>query len=422
VIPVTIDELSALALGALDVAPGAERVTGVRIDSRLVEPGDLFVAVSRGAAYVDDARDHGAAATLVPDDAHAALAAIAGVVRARSTARVVGITGSTGKTSTKDILAALTRPQRRVVAAEASFNNELGVPLTVCSLEPDSEVGIFELGMRGFGQIAALCAFARPEVAVITHIGPVHLELVGSVEGVARAKAEIVAALPRGGVVVAPATPLLDPYLERDDVIVRRFEAGDVAVTGRRARFDLAGTELELELPFSQRHQAVNTLAALHAYDALGLPLDQAQAGLDGVRLSKWRGEELELPGGGFVINDAYNANPDSMRAALHHLVERAGGRRRVAILGEMAELGDQGPSYHSQIGALVAELGIEVLVAVGPLARHYLEPGVETMRWLEQADGVPDVVRPGDAVLVKASRAAGLEGIASALANVPTE
>jgi UDP-N-acetylmuramoyl-tripeptide--D-alanyl-D-alanine ligase len=419
VIPVTVEELRALALGALEAA-GESEVTGVQIDSRRVRSGNLFVAVGRGAAHLDDARRAGAVATLVPDDAHAALAAIAGVVRGRSRARVVGITGSTGKTSTKDILRALVAPHRRTVAAEASFNNELGAPLTLCRLELDTEVCVLELGMRGFGQIAALCSFARPDVGLITRIGPVHLERVGSVAGVARAKAEVVASLPPGGIAIAPVTPLLDPHLTRDDLEVRRFDPRrDLELEGTRARFRLAeGRELELDLPFDQRHQAENALAALHAYDALGLPLYRAAEGLGAVSFSRWRGERLPLADGGFVVNDAYNANPDSMRAALEDLTRRADGRRRVAILGDMAELGTEAERYHAEIGRLLAELGVEVVVAVGPLARGYLEPGAATVRWLERPEGFEDLVRGDDAVLVKASRAAGLEGIAPALAK----
>ena len=412
-IPLGVDEIAALAPGALE---GDGHVTGMQIDSRRIEPGDLFVAVGAGSAFLADARAAGAAATLVPDDAHAALASIAGAVRARSTARVVGVTGSTGKTSTKDILAALCAPHARTIATERSYNAELGVPLTLCRLEPETEVCIVELGMRGFGQIAELCVFARPEIGIVTSIGPVHLELVGSVEGVARSKAELLAALPRGGIAIVPAAATeLDGHL-RDDLDVRRFgepeelEVGEdelsFAFHGRRVRF-----------PFTARYQARNALAALEAYAALGLPLDRVQQGADAVAFSAWRGEELPLAGGGIVINDAYNANPTSMRAALEHLVERARGRRRVAVLGGMAELGAGGPSYHREIAVLAQELGVEELVAVGELARGY-----EAVRWAPDAAAALELlhglVRPGDAVLVKASRAVGLEGIAPALAN----
>ncbi|MFL5944320.1 MAG: Mur ligase family protein, partial [Gaiellaceae bacterium] len=184
-------------LGQLDIR--ADWFTGVQVDSRRVVPGDLFVAVGRGSEFAADARERGAAATLVPDDAFAALARIGAAVREASTARVVGITGSMGKTSTKDILAALCMPSARTIAAVASYNNEIGVPLTVCRLERDTEVCILELAMRGFGQSAALCEIARPDIGVITNVGPVHLELVESVDGVRRAKGELIAALPPGG-------------------------------------------------------------------------------------------------------------------------------------------------------------------------------------------------------------------------------
>jgi UDP-N-acetylmuramoyl-tripeptide--D-alanyl-D-alanine ligase len=407
VIPLPLEELR--GLGELH---GSGRINGLHIDSRRVGPGDLFVAVRGGRDFVADARDRGAH-TLVPNDAFDALAAIGQAIRSRSLARFVGVTGSTGKTSTKDILAALCAPVARTVATEASYNAELGVPLTLGRLEHDTELCIVEMGMRGFGQIAELCEIARPDVGVITAVGPVHLELVGSVEGVARAKAELVAALPAGGVAVVPDTPELAPFL-RDDVDVRRVGAVDVELRADGAHVSHAGRRFRF--PLTSRHQAQNALTALVAYDALGLPLDRAQEGADGVELSRWRGEELALADGGVVVNDAWNANPASMRAALEHLVHVAGGRRRVAVLGGMAELGEHAERYHREIGELARELGVEVL-AVGELARGY---GADA--WVPDAEAATraarELVRAGDAVLVKASRSVGLEGIAPALAN----
>src|SRR6266516_4724174 len=186
-------------LGELDPAAWADEISGVQVDSRRIEEGDLFVAVGAGADYRKHAFARGAAATLVPEDAFAALATLGGAVRERSRARFVAITGSMGKTSTKDILAAICARQARTVAAERSFNNEIGVPLTVCRVEPDTEICILELSMRGFGQIAELCEFTRPEIGVITNIAPVHLEKVGTLGGVIRAKRELIDALPPGG-------------------------------------------------------------------------------------------------------------------------------------------------------------------------------------------------------------------------------
>jgi UDP-N-acetylmuramoyl-tripeptide--D-alanyl-D-alanine ligase len=280
---------------------------------------------------------------------------------------------------------------------------------------------VTEMGMRGMGQIAELCEIARPQLALVTSIGPEHLELVGSVEKVARANAEAIDALPAGGIAVVPAdAPELEPFLERDDIEIRQFDRHTVERIGDgpRWRFDVDGRGVDLLLPFDQRHHAENVLAALTAYDALGLPLDRAAEGAAKIKLSAWRGEIHELPGGGLVINDSYNANPTSMRAALLDLDERAAGRRRVAILGEMAELGAESVGYHEDIGALVAELEIEVLIGVGVPARAYLGRASED-HWLSDPEGfdaLADVLRPGDAILVKASRAVGLEGIPAAI------
>ena len=396
-------------LGRLHARPWADVATGLQIDSRRIEEGDLFVAASpAGSDFVPHALARGAAAALVPDEPHTALAAIAGEVRARSTARVVGITGATGKTTTKDILAALCAPHRRTIASEGNYNNELGVPLTLGRLEPDTELCIVEMGMRGLGQIAWLASFARPDVVLITNIGPVHLELVETVENVARAKAELIEALPTGGIAVVPSgEPLLEPYLGRDDIDVRRF--GEVDHPGR---FEVGGRTIELETSFSSRHQLRNTLAALTVCDALGIPV--ADGGLD-VEFSPLREQELELDDGVLLLNDCYNANPLSMRAALEHLAERAGPRRRVAVLGEMAELGPGAPAYHDDVGRLARELGVEVIgVGSTGLVESYGGRWVTTPD--EAADALAALLRPGDVVLVKGSRAVGLEAVAAKL------
>ena len=207
------------------------RSPAIKADSRLVGPGDLFVALNTGVAHVAEAASRGAS-TLVPDDQEAALAALASLVRSKSDARVVAVVGSTGKTSTKDILGALCNAATPTIWADASLNNEIGLPLTVCRLEPDTAVLVTEMGMRGLGQIAALCAIARPDVAIVTSIGPEHLELVGTVERVAEANAEAIAALPRGGIAVVPAdAPELAPHLGRTDIEIRRFDRS--AIDGR---------------------------------------------------------------------------------------------------------------------------------------------------------------------------------------------
>jgi UDP-N-acetylmuramoyl-tripeptide--D-alanyl-D-alanine ligase len=378
-------------LGRLTARPWADAVTGLQIDSRRIEEGDLFVAVGGGEDFAAHALARGAAAVLVPEDAHGALASIAGAVRERSSARVVAITGSTGKTTTKDILAALCAPHLRTVASEGNYNNELGVPLTLARIEPDTELCIVEMGMRGLGQIAWLASFTKPDIGVITNVGPVHLELVETVENVARAKAELIEALPPGGVAVVPDEPLLEPYL-RDDVDVRRF-----------------ATEVPFETSFTAQHQLDNTRAALAVCEVLGVP---PPARLD-VVFSPLREEEHELGNGVLLLNDCYNANPLSMRAALANLAERAGDRRRIAVLGERAELGPRADEFHRDVGRQAAELGVEV-IGVGELARAYGGRWVATAA--EAATLAGELLQPGDVVLVKGSRSVGLEAVAAKL------
>jgi len=391
VIPLELNVLE--PLGRLIARPWADAVTGMQVDSRRIEEGDLFVAVGGGADFVEHALARGAAAALVPADAFGALAAIAGEVRNRSTARVVAITGSTGKTSTKDILFALCAPHRRTIANEGNYNTEVGVPLTICRLEPDTQVCISELAMRGAGQIAWLASFVRPDIGVITNVGPAHLEFLGSLENIAAAKAELIEALPAGGVAVVPREPLLAPHLRRDDITITVIDPE---------------TPLPFATSYSSRHQLANTRTALAVAEIMGVP---SPAGELRVEFSKHREEERPLPGGGLLLNDCYNANPISMRAALEHLAARAAGRRRVAVLGDMRELGPAGPAYHAEIGKLLRTLGVEQVIAVGELARAYGGDWVETAD--DAARRLREVLRPGDVVLVKGSLAVGLEAVA---------
>jgi UDP-N-acetylmuramoyl-tripeptide--D-alanyl-D-alanine ligase len=387
-------------------------VTGVEIDSRRVSPGDLFVAVSGGEAYTADARARGAAATLVPDDDFAAMAAIGSAVRSKSAARVVAITGSVGKTSTKDILAALLRPRVRLVAAEAGYNNEIGLPLTLCRIEPGTEVVVTEMGMRGPGQIRALADIARPDIGVITAIAPVHLELLGSLEQIVRAKAELLEALPPDGVAVVPANvPGLEPYVPAG-VEIRRVEPVDVQVRDGSAHVRFGGRDVVFS--FAARHQAANAATALTVCEVLGVPLPE---GVVDVTFSRWRSQESELPGDGLLLNDAWNANPVAMEAALAYLRDRAAGRRTVAILGEMTELGSGAQRFHEEVDTS----GIDLVVGVGELARAY-----DPDEWVADAAAAVqlarEIVRPGDVVLVKGSRSVGLEIVAEALSGVAAQ
>jgi UDP-N-acetylmuramoyl-tripeptide--D-alanyl-D-alanine ligase len=406
-IPLTLDEVAALARGELEREPWADSVTGVQIDSRRIEEGDLFVAVGGGREFRKHALARGAAATLVPEDPFTAMAALGKAVRERSGAHVVAITGSIGKTTTKDLLAAICSGQRRTVAAERSFNNELGVPLTLCRLEPETEICILELAMRGFGQIAELAAYTRPEVGVITAIAPVHLEKVGSLEGVVRAKTELIQALPAGGTAVVPAgfaVERADLHVVRigEDVRLEAFEPPQLVTSLGR-----------FEVGFSARHLAVNAVTAIATAQALGLELPPRIE----ATFAEWRNQELELPGGGLLINDAWNAHPISMRAALEHLAARAADRRRIAVLGQMAELGEYSSEAHLEVARAVDEVGVDALISVGPEARVY------GGRWVPDATGAVEALReelrPGDCVLVKGARVLGLETVAEALTAV---
>jgi UDP-N-acetylmuramoyl-tripeptide--D-alanyl-D-alanine ligase len=396
----------ALSLGRLE--GDADEITGIDVDTRRIQPGDLFVAVSGGEAFLDDARARGAAATLVPEDPFAALATLGRTVRDRSDARVVAITGSVGKTSTKDILAALLRPRLRTVAAPEGFNTEIGLPLTLCRIEPGTEVVVTEMGMRGLGQIRDLARIARPHVGVITSIAPVHLEALGSLANIARAKAELLEELPTGAVAILPDdVPELEPFVP-DGLDVRRFAAPDTEVRDGRTYVRWHGRDVAFD--FAARHQAANAAAALTAAEVLGV---EPPPGPVEVVFSRWRSQETDLPGGGLLINDAWNANPVAMRAALTHLRERANGRRTVVILGEMAELGSDAPRYHREIGEYAA--GADVVLGVGELARGY-EPDEWVATAAEAVDVALGLVRPGDAILVKGSRSVGLEVVAEAL------
>jgi UDP-N-acetylmuramoyl-tripeptide--D-alanyl-D-alanine ligase len=426
-------------------AAGAELVSGATgsgpvraaIDTRAIEPGDLFVglvgervdggrfaadALGAGAWGVLVSPEHAAGlrggAVLAADDPLAALQRLATAWRRALDAAVIGVTGSVGKTSTKQLIAALITPHRRVAANPANFNTEIGLPLAVLAASPGTEVLVLEMGMRGFGQIDELARIAEPDVGVITNVGPVHLELVGSLEGVARAKAELLAHVP---VAVIPAgEPLLDPYL-RDDLDVVRFGSDVFLDDFDPPRVSIVARELRVELsvPFTARHQLVNLLAAVAAAQAVGVE----PAGAVDVTFGALRGEHVSLPSGVLVINDCYNANPLSMRAALDDLATQApSGGRRVAVLGDMLELGAGAEEAHREIGAYAASSAVDVLVAVGPLstamASSFGRESHVTADAAEAASLVPSLVRPGDVVLVKASRGIGLETVAEALAR----
>jgi UDP-N-acetylmuramoyl-tripeptide--D-alanyl-D-alanine ligase len=413
-------------------APGPGRVV---VDSREIGPGDLFVglrgeredggdfapaALAAGAwgVLVTPERAPSEGTVIAADDPLAALGALARAWRRELGCRVVGITGSTGKTSTKDILSALLRPGAPTHANRENLNTEVGLPLSLLEAQRGTEIVVLEMAMRGEGQIADLAAIAEPDVGVIVNVGPVHLELLGTVERVAAAKAELIRDLRPGAACVVPGHERLLDAHRRDDLDTWTFgPAGEVrllAYEDGTAEIEARGEHLQLELPYSEPYNLLNTLAAVAAARALGRPV----GGRVDVRFSSLRGEVVELPGGVVVVNDCYNANPMSMRAALDHLAESP-AERRIAVLGPMAELGGGSAGYHRAVGEHAAALGVDVLVPVGEGALAYLEGfdgEVHPVATPEEAAALlEEVARPGDRVLVKGSRSAGLERVLAA-------
>ncbi len=414
------------------------------IDSREAGPGDLFfglagarvdggehagAALAAGAWGVVVAPERARALTegdaggwvLAAADPLAALGLVARAVRRELGCPVVGITGSTGKTSVKDIARALL--PGRVHASPENFNTEIGLPLTICDAPADTELLVLEMAMRGMGQIAELCEIAEPDVAAITNVGPVHLELLGTLEAIAEAKAEILGGLGTEGTAVVPAdAEALEPHLSADVATLTFGEGGDVHVrrsertpTGMRAEIATPSGASTFELPFAEAHNLANATCAVAIGCALGVDAGEMARRTPDISFSRLRGEVIPLPAGAVLINDCYNANPISMEAALDHLASLDAAGRRIAVLGGMAELGPDAPRYHAEAAAHARDLGIDAIVGVGELARDYAPDD-----WAADpeagAELVAGMLGEGDALLVKGSRSVGLERFTDAL------
>jgi UDP-N-acetylmuramoyl-tripeptide--D-alanyl-D-alanine ligase len=428
------------AIGAEVVGEGGPGFPArASIDSRSVESGDLFFGLpgerADGGEFATRALEDGAWGAVIgseragevaetgqgwvfaSDDPLSALQRLATAWRRELAVPVLGITGSVGKTSVKDIARAIL--PGRVHANEQNLNTEIGLPLTVLSAPRETDLMVLEMAMRGFGQIALLAEIAEPEVGVITCVGPVHVELVGSVEGVARAKAELIDGLPPDGTLVAPAEPgALGPHLERAPRLITfgdggdvRAEAVEVAEGGLSATVVTPAGEEPFRFPFTERHNLTNALAAIAAGLALGFGPGEMSAGAGRIRLSDLRGERIRLPGGAVLINDCYNANPVSMEAAIANLAAEQAGRR-VAVLGLMGELGERSGAYHAEVGEFARRAGVDLLIGVGPEAAGY-EPDLLVDDAAGAAAELRDLDEEGTVVLVKGSRSAGLEAVA---------
>lgn len=442
----------AAAVGGRASDPDVE-VTSVVTDSRLASAGSLFLALrgehADGHDFVADARSKGAPASLVgrdvegphvrvADTGQALLDLAADERRGMDGARVIAVTGANGKTSTKDLAARVAATRYGTHASPRSYNNEIGLPLTLLDAPSDVEVVIAEMGARRLGDVARLCEVARPDVVVVTNVGVAHMEIFGSWEAIVHASAEPLEALPADGSAILNADdPVVRGYRDRvagevvtfgvaEDADVRA-EAISVDAQGR-ASFDLVTGEgrARVELAVAGEHMVSNALAAVACGLVLGIGAAECAVALKDARVSAWRMETFTNAGGLVVVNDAYNANPESMAAGLRAARSIARGGRLVAVLGHMAELGPIALEEHERIGELVVRLGIDRLVTVGEPARMIARAAVregalpEDVAWYDTTEAaLADVrawARRGDVVLVKGSRVVGLERLAEAL------
>ncbi|TRO63769.1 UDP-N-acetylmuramoyl-tripeptide--D-alanyl-D-alanine ligase [Streptomyces sp. IB201691-2A2] len=441
-----------------DIPDPSVQVTGrVVRDSREVEPGSLFVAfvgervdghdfaasvVEAGAAAVLASRPVGVPAIVV-DDVQAALGALARHVVERLGATLVALTGSAGKTSTKDLIAQVLQRKAPTVYTPGSLNNEIGLPLTALSATEETRFLVLEMGARGIGHIRYLTDLTPPKVGLVLNVGTAHIGEFGGREQIARAKGELVESLPpaeAGGVAILNADdPLVRAMASRTKARVILFgESGEADVRAENVTLTESGQPMfrlhtpsgcsDVTMRLYGEHHVSNALAAAAVAHELGMSADEIATALsEAGSLSRWRMEVTERPDGVTVVNDAYNANPESMRAALRALAAMGKGRRTWAVLGQMAELGDEALAEHDAVGRLAVRLNVGKLVAVGGREASWLQLGAYNEgSWGEESVHVSDTqaaidllrsqLRPGDVVLVKASRSVGLERVAEAL------
>ncbi len=434
-------------------------VTGAVADSRAAGPGDLYVAIvgervdghefsasahAAGAVVTLGSRPTGQPSIVVADDPVEALGRLAShVLDQLPAARVVAITGSSGKTTTKDLIATLLEDLGPTVAPAGSFNTEVGLPLTILRATEDTRFLVLEMGARGVGHVAALCRIAPPDVSVVLNVGSAHLGEFGSREAIGRAKGEIVEALDPDGLAVLNADdPIVAGMAALSAAQVVTFGASpsaEVRAVGltlddsARARFALhtPSGDADVQMAMVGEHMAANACASAAVALHFGMTPSRVAALLSEAQpRSRWRMEVATTRSGVTVVNDAYNANPESMRAALRSLAAMRGTGRTIAVLGEMRELGADSIAEHDEVGRLAVRLDISKTIAVGQGARALYLGAAQEGSWNEEAVFVPDVdaaitllrglVRPGDVVLVKASRSIGLEAVAHALLEDP--
>ncbi|MHB0913018.1 MAG: UDP-N-acetylmuramoyl-tripeptide--D-alanyl-D-alanine ligase [Armatimonadota bacterium] len=454
-----IQEIVEATKGTLVCGDPGARVTGVSTDTRSLAPGDLFFALvgeRDGHEFIPAALRAGAGGLIVSDpcvlppdcpvpvvevrDTLWALGELAAYYRSKFDVRVIGITGSVGKTTTKEMLASILERKWNVLKNEMNYNNEIGVPLTLFRLERGHDVVILEMAMRGLQEIRRLAQIARPRIGIITNIGMSHIERLGSQSAIAEAKSELLAELPPDGIAVLNAEDGYYPVMkERFPGRVVSFGSCKHAdVIGARIKREEQGTysfvvmieggAIEVGMPILGYHNVFNALAASAAAVALGIDLYTIRDGLQAFAPPSMRMEMLETPGGYAVVNDAYNANPASMSAAIRTLKSLGTYKRRVAVLGDMLELGDYSEKAHHDLGSAVAEGSIDLLVAVGPSSRLIADGALESgfpadaVHWYsdsrEASLEIRKYLKKGDAVMVKGSRGMKMERIVEVLAG----
>lgn len=439
---------------------------GVSIDTRSLKPGDIFVALRDardGHEFLKNAFDSGAAAALVakaPEDAPSGapllvvgdtlegLRDLARAARLRNFGKRIGVTGSAGKTSTKEILRAVLNASGTVHAADKSFNNHWGVPLTLARLPMATDYGVFEIGMNHAGEITPLTNLVRPHAAIVTTVGAAHLENFDSIDGIAEAKAEIFAGLSRGGIAVLPidneyfdllkkraeeaGAAAYVTFGEGEDADFRLLDYAE-AGTGARIRARIKGEEHSFVFGIPGRHQALNALAALAAADAVGADLNAGMTALGAILPAEGRGRRIQFAvgdGEAMLIDESYNANPASMAAALGLLgtAQPAPNGRRIAVLGEMLELGSDAPALHAGLAENLMAAKVDRVFAAGDLMRHLWDAIPAAMQGLYAGSAVglvgpvTDAVRPGDIVMVKGSNASKVSAVAKALRSRETQ
>ncbi|GAB4188010.1 MAG: UDP-N-acetylmuramoyl-tripeptide--D-alanyl-D-alanine ligase [Wenzhouxiangellaceae bacterium] len=415
---------------------------GLSSDSRLLRAGELFVALSGarvdGHDYVRQAAEQGAVAAiverpqdggvpqLVVDDSMTALSQLAANWRHEQAVQVVGITGSNGKTTVKNLVASILSGQAPTLATRGNYNNELGLPLTLCKLHAEHHYAVLEMGARHAGDIDVLAALAAPQVGLVNNAGPAHLETFGGLDGVARAKGEMYSSLPADGIAIINAddhyAPLWRGLAGKRRIIEFGRAAGAAVRTddpGPECRIQTPAGSFEVRLQLHGPHNVMNALAATAIAIALDIPLDVITAGLQQTDAEPGRMAYSESPGGWLVIDDAYNANPASLYAAISTVMQEAGGELWL-VLGDMGELGDGERKLHAEMGEAAQNLGVSRLYACGELCREAVRGFGRGARHFASREALTaallDDIRPGVRCLVKGSRSAGMEVVAAAL------